>query len=100
MPDPLAKAVVNMGVLKDLVFYGPDDRVIALKGLLEKAFSRLGIKRFRGVRPFTKTGWFKGGIPSNLDIKAWSTAVTDEDKYAEDVEFMKKLYVTIKSRLG
>jgi len=99
MPDPKSKTRINKGALIELILFGSKESVDQVKTLVDKTLARLKIRRLRRVKPFTKTGWYKGGRPSTHRILWWLNGLdADNPNYTEDIEFLKKISVTIAVR--
>jgi hypothetical protein len=101
MPDPKAKIRINEGTLRELVLNGPEANVTAVRGNIEQAFKRLKVRlprALKGVEPFKNARPYVGGRPNHHDVRRWTEAVTREEKYQDDLVFMKRIYVTILNR--
>ena len=99
MKNPSHKASVNEGALKELILFAPEEKVGVFTQLFKNTLKRLGVKRFRGVHPFTKFGSYKGSRPSPLDVKTWLSDLDAKDpRYAADILFLKRIYVTATQR--
>jgi len=98
MKNPDHKVSINEGAVQELALYGSKDNVTALMGLTAATLARLKIKRLKGVPAFAKIKAYEGGRPSVLDIKRWLDDLSYDARYVEDVEFLKRLHVTLANR--
>ena len=99
MNDPKHKATINRNALVELALRGPMGQVEALKLQLEDTIKRLKIRRFKGVEPFSGFPQFKGGYPNPHRIAFWLDDLKrGDDRYLDDLEFLKQVYVTVLQR--
>jgi hypothetical protein len=97
---PDRKARINELAVIDLALNGHPNRIAPLLTMTKEVIKKLRL-RTRGVGGFTKTPrGGRGDFPNLHMIKFWLDDIEKNDKYEEDIEFLKKLHVTLANRLG
>ena len=95
---PDRKACVNQFAVIDLAMNGPAPKVRTLRELTKLTLKRMRL-RTKGVLPFTKTP--RGGagdFPCIQHVRFWLDDIQKTEQYADDIEFLKRLHVTLAQR--
>jgi hypothetical protein len=98
MGHPDRKVVINEGAVKDLALHGGQDRVESLYRETHRTLVRLGLDPKAKVRAFSRQKRFTGGRPSVHDVVRWLDDIENNDKYVEDVKYLKHLHATCRGR--
>ena len=94
------KAAVNNFAVIDLALHGSRERQEGLLGQTTRTLERLELD-VKGVRRgFRRSPRGKGEHPHLHDIMAWMDDIVNTPQYAEDIDFLKKLHVTLLGRVG
>lgn len=96
---PDRKVCINQAALIDAALCGPINKVNQYFLQTEAAVKRLRLRGARKASPFTKTP--RGGVgncPCLHHVKAWTEDIQKTAKFADDIEFLKRIHVTLKKR--
>jgi hypothetical protein len=96
------KACVNQHAVVEEALFGDRERVSSLFHFVDLTIKRLRIRRrhLKVATPFTGSPRGSGDRPHLHDTRRWLDAIDKSDEYAEDRDFLMKLYLTLKNRLG
>lgn len=98
---PLRKVKLNEFAVINLALFGPKDRAEELFVQTSATLRRLRLNTRRTKTEFTKTP--RGGVgdyPCMQNIILWLNDIQRTDKYTDEMDFLKKLHVTLKQRVG
>jgi hypothetical protein len=100
MKDPRFKVEVNRDSVVDLALYsGTAERLEALYRQTARTVTRLELKVGRRVKPFGPVPRSSVPAPNTHELMRWLDDVEATDQYAEDIEFLKRLHVTLRTRV-
>jgi len=94
------KACVNQAALVDLTLFGPVNKLKQFFLQTSKTVTRLRL-RTKGVQPFTKS--MRGGVgnfPGLHEVIFWLDDIQKTEQYAEDIDFLKRVHVTLAARVA
>ena len=99
MGHPDRKVGINFGAVHELALFGPQEQIETLYAETYRTVKRLRL-RTKNAGILSESPRFKGGRPSNHDIIPWLNAIDKtEDKYSQDVQFLRQLHNTIRGRV-